>query len=276
LLFPRQVFFDYQEKMTIFFRFLHQILRKMKKKNKILLTALVPVILLLVFSFVQVDPGNNIIKNILFRLETYYDWYPQQKVYLHTDKNSYDASETIWIKGYLVNASDHKHDSSSTNLYLELVDPNGNIVQEKLLKLTRGFANGDFSFTDTIPEGLYRIRAYTNWMLNTGEDFLFTKDVYLANPEFRVYATKEKVRIVKRESKSNVKKAEKFDVSFYPEGGHLVAGAMNRIGFKALNHLGAGVNVTGALVDKKGRRVAEFSSAHAGMGSFSFKPETGP
>ena len=32
----------------------------------------------------------------------------QEKVYLHTDKPFYLVGDTIWLKGYLVNAQTHK------------------------------------------------------------------------------------------------------------------------------------------------------------------------
>ncbi len=231
---------------------------------------------LLVFSFrYNAQPLNNIIKNILFKLETYYNWYPQQKVYLHTDKTYYDASETLWFKAYLVNSSNHRPDSLSTNLYVELIDPGGNIVQQKMLKLEKGFSNGDFSFKDTIPEGLYRLRAFTQLIKNTSKDFYYSKDIYLRNPDFIIHATRNNVVTVKKVTKDNIRKAEKFDVSFLPEGGHLLSGMENTVGFKAINQLGHGVDITGKIVDKQGNVHAEFKSMHAGIGSFTFTPQSG-
>ena len=238
----------------------------------------IPLFLMIVFysSFLlqTTDPGNNILKNLLFKLENYYNWYPQQKVYLHTDKNNYDISETLWLKAYVLNATSHKPDSSNTNLYVELIGPGGKIVQQKLLLIDKGFSNGDFSFKDTLQEGMYRIRAYTSWMLNDGEDFLFTKDIYISNPEYTTYATRETIRTVRKENKGNIKKAENYDVSFYPEGGHLLKGVKNKIGFKAINELGLGVNISGVIVDKKGVKVAEFTSTHLGMGFFYMNPQS--
>ncbi len=34
---------------------------------------------------------------------------------------------------------------------------------------------------EDIPEGSYTLRAYTNWMLNFGEDYVFKKGIYIAS-----------------------------------------------------------------------------------------------
>jgi len=247
------------------------------KRNKLYYPLIIVVLtgtIFLSFTFIP-QPLNNILNTLLFKIERYYNWYPQQKAYLHTDKTIYNASETVWFKAYLVNASNHRPDSTSTNLYVELIDPGGNIVQQKMLKLDKGFSNGDFSFKDTIPEGIYRLRAFTQLMTNTSKNFSFSKDLYISNPDFANYATRYNVTTVKKVSKSNLRKSEKFDVGFFAEGGHLLSGVENKIGFKAVNHLGKGVDVTGRVIDKNKNVLIEFKSLHAGIGSFRFTPQAG-
>ena len=145
------------------------------KKKIILAGSLVLAGMFLLFSsFQNIQPNEgNAIKSLIFKLTAYYDWYPQQKVYLHIDKDKYDVSERVWFKAYVVNATNHHPDSISTNLYVDLINPSGYIVQTELLKLENGFANGDFAFQDTVPEGFYRIRAYTNWMRNVDENYFY-------------------------------------------------------------------------------------------------------
>ena len=44
----------------------------------------------------------------------------QEKAYLHTDKPFYLIGDTIWLKGYLVDAQTHKEsDAQSRFLYIE-------------------------------------------------------------------------------------------------------------------------------------------------------------
>ncbi len=226
------------------------------------------------WSFAPLQESSHpILQSIIQKFEAFFNRLPQQKVYLDFDKSGYNADETVWFKAYLVNAANHIPDSSTTNLYIELINPSGYIVQNKLIRMTNGFGNGDFSFQDTIPEGFYKIRAFTNWMRNMNEDFYFEKEIYVANPDFSTYVTREELHKIKREKRKNQRSERKFDIQFLPEGGHLLTGVENRLGIKALNELGHGIPVTGEIIDSKGNRAAEFQSSDLGMGSVRFTPE---
>ncbi len=245
----------------------------MKKYRIVLLAGLLLPALAMFWSFTTFQNAKHpILLNIIQKFEDYFSRLPQQKVYLHFDKSNYRADETVWFKAYLVNAGNHKPDSSTNNLYAELINPSGYIVQSKLIRMTNGFGNGDFSFQDTIPEGVYKVRAFTNWMRNLGEDFFFEKEFYVSNPDFSSYVTREELQIIKREKRKNLKKESRVDVQFLPEGGHLLAGIENKIGFKALNELGQGLPVSGFVFDSKGNEVIEIKSSDLGMGSFRFTP----
>ena len=67
----------------------------------------------------------------------------------------------------------------------------------------------------------------------------------------------------------------RIDVSFYPEGGELVAGLENRVYFVGRNPLGKPAHLEGQVVDSAGRAVAQVKTAHKGLGSFTFTPATG-
>ncbi|RZJ93151.1 MAG: carboxypeptidase regulatory-like domain-containing protein, partial [Hymenobacter sp.] len=66
-----------------------------------------------------------------------------------------------------------------------------------------------------------------------------------------------------------------IDLQFLPEGGHLVAGLVNRVAFKAVDGSGKGTNVNGTITDGAGKTVARFQSAHLGMGTIELAPATG-
>lgn len=245
-------------------------------KKIILRAAFISMVGLLFTGFIifrQPDPESNLIRSISSKLSNYTEWYPQQKVYLHTDKSRYTIEDRVWFKAYLVDAATNVPDDRSNNLYVELINPEGFMVQAKRIKLTDGFGNGDFSFQDTVPEGRYMIRAYTNWMRNAGEDFYFKRNIYVKNPLFANYATREKVRKVKKAIRETANKQSDFDVSFHPEGGNLLLGVENKVAFKAINELGQSVDIEGDLTDSKGNVLLTASSIHSGMGNFIFTPE---
>jgi alpha-2-macroglobulin-like protein len=66
-----------------------------------------------------------------------------------------------------------------------------------------------------------------------------------------------------------------IDLQFFPEGGALVLGRESAVGFKALDEFGKAADVRGEIVDESGKKVAEFSSYHKGMGKFIFSPAAG-
>lgn len=200
--------------------------------------------------------------------------YPQQKVYLHTDKSDYLAGEVIWLKAYLVSAKTHIPDTSSTNLFVELINTRNQVVDFRILRLHNGFANGDILLSDSLPDGNYQIKAYTNWMNNFHPDFIFRKDIYVHNKEEVNYATKSELRRNIRFNSSLAAKQEQMQFAFFPEGGNMIAGLENRLAFKAANSLGAGQKATGVVLDSKGNEVVAFETIHDGMGYFYFTPES--
>ncbi|MDR6784128.1 hypothetical protein ABIE26_002483 [Pedobacter africanus] len=65
------------------------------------------------------------------------------------------------------------------------------------------------------------------------------------------------------------------DLQFFPEGGELITGIATRIGFKAINSNGLGINLKGSIVDNGGNKLSDISSSHLGMGSFYLNAEAG-
>lgn len=81
------------------------------------------------------------------------------------------------------------------------------------------------------------------------------------------YVQKEFISVPVRE--------DDFEVSFFPEGGNLLPGVMNRVAFKAINSSGLGEEICGFIVTAAGDTLVNFSSQHLGMGSFAIHPEIG-
>ncbi|MEQ9593490.1 MAG: carboxypeptidase-like regulatory domain-containing protein [Cyclobacteriaceae bacterium] len=122
----------------------------------------------------------------------------RENVYLHTDKPYYYVGEPIWFKAYVNYYSDDLVDSLSSILYADLIDREGKIIETKSLLLNQGFAWGNFVLQDTLPSGLYYVRAYTNLMRNFGDSALFVKPLSVLKLTERV----EESGIVKEASES--------------------------------------------------------------------------
>lgn len=94
-----------------------------------------------------------------------------EKLYLHLDRSLYQPGETAWFNAYIRNAGDLQPALMSQILYVELFDPKGSMVAQKTCLALDGTAAGQFDFPADMPGGMYRVKAYTRWMENTGELF---------------------------------------------------------------------------------------------------------
>lgn len=223
----------------------------------------------------QSDDPERFECQVLNNLQHFASLYPQHKVYLHTDKDHYFAGERIWFKAYGVALPLHAPEEINTNLYVELLNQDGRIVDAPLLLFENGLAFGDIQIPDSLHEGSYFLRAYTEWMKNFHRDFYFLKEIHIFNPLEENYISRAEIRENRSFNSDLEKKSATFQFAVFPEGGQLVSGLENRIAFKAANMLGEGVQASGLLVDEEGNKIVAFKSLHDGMGSFSFTPGAG-
>ena len=146
--------------------------------GKRLLLLLPLIISAMIFGFIQEDP---LLKKILLQIEKYRTEFPQEKVHLHMDKPYYAIGDNIWFKAYVVNAEKNELSDLSKILYVELINDKDSVKQSLKLPLSLGLASGDFALADSLKEGNYRVRAYTTWMRNFGEEYFFDKTITIGN-----------------------------------------------------------------------------------------------
>lgn len=129
-------------------------------------------------SFRVIQP-DNLIEKLKASLTKYNNILPGEKIYLHTDKPFYKPGDDIWFKAYLLESSGHRPSKISEVAYVELINPKGNIEKKLTLPVVNGYTHGDYRITEAMPGGIYKIRAYTNWMKNEGDSCWFEKDVQI-------------------------------------------------------------------------------------------------
>jgi hypothetical protein len=115
-------------------------------------------------------------------VDKYLDASVAEKIYLQLDNKIYTTDNTIWFKAVVVNAVDHTPATLSGVLYVELIGPDERIAEKKLIKIDHGTGNGFFDLNARYPEGLYLVRAYTEWDKNFGEDFFFREYIRVFDP----------------------------------------------------------------------------------------------
>ena len=226
----------------------------------------------------------------------------QEKVYLHLDNTCYYKGDTIWYKSYVVRADDLHYTDMSHILYVELVSPDGLVVERQpLIVSADGYGDGNFVLKDSLYSGYYELRAYTRWMLN----FCVTEHSYtrkdrdqfynrqMAQDFFRQYGTiysrvvpvyerpdsvgdyLQKYIVSRPKTRLDKELKELLKVNFYPEGGHLVEGTRSTVAFEALSEEGEQIDISGTLEVGDGKTI-NISTEHQGRGLFTVDvPESG-
>ncbi len=211
---------------------------------------------LLLTSIINIYGQQNDFK---LKLDKWRNDYPQEKVFLQTDKTYYLAKENIWMKAWCSTIDGPTY--LSRIIYIDLVDEKGNVIQKNMYQLD---SLGSTGATFTIPEktvtGNYSINAYTLWMLNFPE-FIFRKNIFIYGDDF------------KQNEKS--KKTASLQLIFFPEGGDLIAGVDNRVAFKATDNNGFPITLTGQIESEDGTKIVDIKTEHDGMGLFDIQPLVG-
>lgn len=205
------------------------------------------------------DPFTELLK----KLEDFTKKYPQEKIHLHLDKPYYAIGDDIWFNSYVVNTKTNEPTNISNIIYVELINERDSIAKQLKLQMKGGIAWGDFKLTDSLSEGNYRIRAYTQWMRNTGPAFFFDKTIKIAKN------SPNKIAVAKKSI------ASETDVQFFPEGGNLIESLPSKIAVKVVNKNGLGENISAVIIDNEGLEALNFNTTYLGMGSFILTPTPG-
>ena len=188
-----------------------------------------------------------------------------EKVYMHTDRDYYNPGDVLWFKAYVVDGITHHPSDTSGILHVELISASSVIIDRKTIRLENGMGYGEFGFPDTIRSGFYRLRAYTNYMRNFGDQLFFNKVItIISGSDNSGTQTRET-----GPGKNNL------EISFMPEGGSMVENVSSVIAFKAVKSTGSGTDVNGEVYSYDGKLITTFKSTHRGMGKFILQPVQG-
>lgn len=229
------------------------------------------------------------------RVERFGTGLPQEKVYLHIDNTCYFVGDTIWYKAYVTRSDKGWLTDLSKIMYVELLTPDGYLVERQQLKMEDGTAHGAFTLTDSLYAGYYELRAYTRWMLNFGrhehphskytEDMFYNKQmakdffrdydklysrvfpVFDHPKEAGRYAKDMTLRPMRRYYKARKGKPE-IDLRFYPEGGHLIEGTDGHVAFEINDEEGKHLDAELSIIDSDGKEVAQTRTLNRGRGVF--------
>jgi hypothetical protein len=211
---------------------------------------------------VNSDKADSTLTGIITRTENFSSNHIIEKSYLYLDKFSYLQGDTVWFKAYVVAGASHELSSISGVLHVELISPKDSVIRRINLPLDDGLSVGDFILSRSLNAGVYRIRAFTNWMRNDNNYGFYEQQIQVG-PQVINFTTAQQAP------------AKNPDVQFFPEGGELINGLRSKVAIKTINVNGLGENVKGSIIDNDGNEVAEFETQHLGMGVFALNPQAG-
>jgi hypothetical protein len=138
------------------------------------------------------------------KINQYNKLMPFEKLYLHTDKSTYYATDTIWFKAYLLNGTNNMLSEKSGIIYVELVKDN-KVEKRIAIPAQLGLSWGQIPLNEQeIANGSYVIRAYTNWMQNFGIDSFFTKPIEIINTKSQALIINQQQEVRNIDGKKNV------------------------------------------------------------------------
>ena len=211
----------------------------------------------------------------------------QEKVYLHLDNTGYFDGETIRFKAYVLRSDTESFTNISRVLYVELLNPSGDVIATRKCAIVDGQANGEIKLEKVFGAGYYEIRAYTRYMTNWGNAACFSRiiPIFDTPKQDGDYSNRTIEDVSHRKRLPNYRDGgEGGQIGIYPEGGRMVKGLRGSVAFQIHGY----IPVFGDDADQDDKPVAQLLSADGqviadnitvdkfGRGVFEVVPDTVP
>ena len=155
----------------------------MKKPTRIVPIASISIALLALVAWIspsnyyQLAMDNELIRSIKNKLTAYHEQQPEDRIYVQFDKPFYEPGDNIWFSTFVREGQTMKASQKSDIVHVDFLNPKGTVEKSINLIAKNGVAAGDFVLGADALGGMYKVRAYTNWMKNEGENNVFEKEL---------------------------------------------------------------------------------------------------
>ena len=113
------------------------------------------------------------------RVDKYLENNQGELVYIQTDREVYYEGDQLNFKAFIRDIYTLEVNSNSKNLHLIIVDPFGNLVQEKIFEVSANQSSGNINILSGLPSGEYQLIAWTNAMEQGPVNRVFKKKIFM-------------------------------------------------------------------------------------------------
>lgn len=183
--------------------------------------------------------------------------YVQERFFLSTDREIYRTGDSLKLQVF-------KFSTAATQLpsevvYIDLIDDKGKVLQHKIFRLEGNSTQLAWKIEEDYA-GFLRFRVYTRTSIQHAGN----------TAEIQVFAHADKKTSGKTLA-AFYNSESPVTLRFYPEGGSLPAGFMNKVLIQATDEYGWPYEVSGAITDSHGQKVAGFTTNKKGYAIVSFE-----
>ncbi|WP_326984448.1 TonB-dependent receptor plug domain-containing protein [Chryseobacterium sp. MYb264] len=122
---------------------------------------------------------NFLFSNVLMNAQKPFQDFEKEKVYVQTNHVFFKPGEEMYFKIYIVKGENNLPTQDSKVVNFELIEPSGTVSRKFKCEIKNGHAEGYVYFDHEMKGGIYKVRAYTNWMLNEQGKNVFEKEITL-------------------------------------------------------------------------------------------------
>ena len=156
-------------------------------KNRLLVILLS---LILYPAYSSEKSENEVIGDLLLRIQQYNARSPDLRIFLHTDREEFKAGESIFFQGYALDFSHPSPVISGDTVLVVLADRNAEIISQGLFPLDQGVFSGTLRIPDETPEGAFQVFAFTRSFFRAAPDKMFIKSIRISrNPVLSLSVT---------------------------------------------------------------------------------------
>jgi hypothetical protein len=215
------------------------------------------ILFLLLGFFTKAQTNDEAVTNLRHQILD----YPQEKLYLQMDRPAYEAGDTIWFRAHTVSEAFHLPSAMSRGIFVNLYGPDNKLIERfTLLPMDKRLYSSFVVLPEEMPEGIYRITAYSEQMQGKRSNSYFTQTFPVKNRIRKYVAPSSGI-------------TTPYMVHFYPEGGRLMDKHSCQVAFTVKNALGNPIDVKGTVHESNGAVLTEIHTLQPGIGCFNLQAE---